>query len=504
METLSQPGLYRSFFKRLTLFTVFLMTFPFTFLRAQPASDTLVVTLSECIRMGQQNGPLASMARDAYSNKKHTYQSFAAGFLPQLSLRGDAPQFVRSINSITQPDGTNTYLLQRQAQSSLSLSLAQRIPWTGTDISINSGLNRLDNFETRSSFYRSTPLSFSLHQSLFSINATAWSAELEDLNYSSSHRQFIEAMEDVSINMTDKFFGFYLATMNVYNTQLNLVINDTLYQMSKGRFNVGKIAENDLLQNELALLNAKTQYENALIESERALQDLRFALGITEPRPLRVQPQEPAGLIDIRPAEALEYARRNRSDVVNFEIQKLNAARNVRQAQSSNSLSVDVYANIGLNQKADALNDAYLNLLDQQQFSLQLQIPFFGFGSGSHAVEAAEAERSRIETSVEVQQFSLEQEVLYQVKRFQQLQTQVGLSAKADTVAQRRFDVSRERYIIGKIDVPNLFLAQAEKDNAYRARIQTLWNYWSTYYRLRRLTLYDFETRRPLVQDESE
>jgi len=46
-------------------------------------------------------------------------------------------------------------------------------------------------------------------------------------------------------------------------------------------------------------------------------------------------------------------------------------------------------------------------------------------------------------------------------------------------MAQRRFDVSKDRYLIGKIDVTNLFLAQNEKDSARRSRIQTLWDFWA-------------------------
>ncbi len=66
-------------------------------------------------------------------------------------------------------------------------------------------------------------------------------------------------------------------------------------------------------------------------------------------------------------------------------------------------------------------------------------------------------------------------------------------------MAQRRFEVSKDRYLIGKIDVTNLFLAQNEKDAARRSRVQTLWDFWSGYYRLRRLTLFDFVSGRSLV-----
>jgi outer membrane protein TolC len=465
-------------------------------------TDTVTLTLNDCIRMGQENGPLAAMARAAYNGKEHRYHSFTARFYPQLSLSADAPQFIRTISPITQPDGTSSFLSQRQAQSSLSLALVQQIPWTGTEISVYSGLNRLDNLETNALFYRSTPLSVSLRQPLFSINTLAWNYELEDLNYQSSHREFVEQMEESAIDITNKFFAYYLALMNVSNAQLNLTVNDTLFQVSKGRFNVGKIAENDLLQSELAALNARTQYENAVIEYDRALQNLRYAVGLSSQSPVVVVPDESIYMFAVDPAAALDRARENRSDMVNYRVQQLNAERSVRQAESNNSISMSISANVGLNQKANAVKDAYADLLDQQQFSVQLQVPLFGWGTGSHAIEAAEAELSRVETNVLSQRFSLEQEVKYQVQRFKQLQQQVLLSAKADTVAQRRFDVARERFVIGKIDVTNLFLAQSEKDNAYRTRIQTLWDYWATYYRLRRLTLYDFAMERPLLVKE--
>jgi len=63
--------------------------------------------------------------------------------------------------------------------------------------------------------------------------------------------------------------------------------------------------------------------------------------------------------------------------------------------------------------------------------------------------------------------------------------------------------VAKERYVIGKIDVPILFIAQSEKDNARRADVQTLWDYWSTYFRVRRLTLYDFEAGTSLLGDQA-
>ena len=51
--------------------------------------------------------------------------------------------------------------------------------------------------------------------------------------------------------------------------------------------------------------------------------------------------------------------------------------------------------------------------------------------------------------------------------------------------------MARNRYSVGNISITDLFNAQREKDSARRSYIQTLRQFWTSYHRLRRLTLYD-------------
>ena len=64
-----------------------------------------------------------------------------------------------------------------------------------------------------------------------------------------------------------------------------------------------------------------------------------------------------------------------------------------------------------------------------------------------------------------------------------------------------RFDVAKNRYAIGRIDTGDLYIAQSEKDAALLSYVEALRNFWLAYYRLRRLTLCDFEAAWPLAQD---
>jgi outer membrane protein TolC len=65
-------------------------------------------------------------------------------------------------------------------------------------------------------------------------------------------------------------------------------------------------------------------------------------------------------------------------------------------------------------------------------------------------------------------------------------------------VADKRFEVAYNRYVIGRITIDNLYLAQNEKDQALTQFVQALRGYWRAYYELRRATLYDFEAGRPI------
>jgi outer membrane protein TolC len=83
-------------------------------------------------------------------------------------------------------------------------------------------------------------------------------------------------------------------------------------------------------------------------------------------------------------------------------------------------------------------------------------------------------------------------EVFNQVMQLRQLQASLEISAKADTIAQRRYEMAKNRYLIGKITITDLTIAQQEKDEALINYLQTLQQYWVSWYSLRKATLFDF------------
>ena len=75
------------------------------------------------------------------------------------------------------------------------------------------------------------------------------------------------------------------------------------------------------------------------------------------------------------------------------------------------------------------------------------------------------------------------------------------IAAQSDTVAQRMYEVSKARYVIGSSTVLELQNADTSKDSNRRAYIQAIQTYWNYFYQVRKLALYDFINRKPIEVD---
>ena len=80
----------------------------------------------------------------------------------------------------------------------------------------------------------------------------------------------------------------------------------------------------------------------------------------------------------------------------------------------------------------------------------------------------------------------------------------IEAAAVSDTLALESYELTMARFRTGKVNVLQLTSSQTAKDRARVQYIQTLAEYWISYYTLRRLTLYDFEKGRKLEFKEEE
>lgn len=455
------------------------------------AQDSL--TLRDAIRMAQDRGLAGNAARNARAAAHWRQRAFSARRLPQLSLTGNLPEYNRAIIPVLQPGGETQFRTQSQTTSSLQLQLVQVVPFTGGRVFASSGLTRIDqNGSGLGRLWQSTPFQIGIQQDLFRPNALAWDGREQSLDDEIAERQYLEAREDVAIATATAFFDLYAARLTLENASSNVAVNDTLYTLSQGRYQVGKIGENDLLQSELALLRARTSLDGARLEYSRAMAALSLLLKVPADSDFAIAAPVDVPVMTVDTAVAVAEALRNRSQMANFDLQKLQADRRVDEARLSSGFGATITAMAGFNQTAPFLNDAYQSLLDQQALTVNVSMPIVQWGARHAEVEAARAEKRRVENTTDQSRQQAAQEAHFAALEFTQAARILEISAKADTVGSKRFEVAKNRYVIGKIGISDLYIAQSEKDSALESYVQALRAYWLSYYRLRRLTLYDF------------
>lgn len=467
---------------------------------AQAQGQQRVLTLQESISLAQTSGPSADIARLQYSQSSWNFRSFRGTYLPSMTFSGNVPNLQRSIQPVTQNDGSVIYRPQNTTLGSATVSINQPIPKTGGQFFVSSGVSRLTNTfeEIDVTQWNTTPLLLGISQPIFQFNNLKWNRRIEPMRFQLAQRTFIEDLEGVAVDITGRFFDVYLAQMNLEMATANVAVNDTIFQLAQGRYEIGTIAENELLETELALLNAQSDQANTQIEFQEVLQDLIIALGLPYDTELVIVPPSSLPAMQIDPHEAVSQAQQNRPVFLNLEIQSVEAERDLVQAKRASNFSANVTASFGLNQSALNISDAYSNPLNQQQFNVNFQVPLYHGGRGKADIESALAAQQRAQQDAELQRKELEQDVYFEVLQLLQLQQQVAIAAKADTVASRRFEVAKNRYLIGRISITDLFNAQREKDQSRRSYIQTMRQFWNSYYNVRRLTLYDFGEGHPL------
>ncbi|RYF98660.1 MAG: TolC family protein [Chitinophagaceae bacterium] len=137
---------------------------------------------------------------------------------------------------------------------------------------------------------------------------------------------------------------------------------------------------------------------------------------------------------------------------------------------------------------------AYRSPQEQQVLQLEFTIPILDWGRSKSRTKTAEANLRLAEYTVEQDRQNFTQEIITQVTLYDMMKEQVELTAKADSIASEKYNIARERYVLGNLSITDLSIAFQEKDQGKRDYVAALRDFWGAFYQLRFLSLYDFET----------
>src|SRR5262245_22746836 len=411
------------------------------------------MSLDHVVVVAKADSRAAAQARDRFRSNLWQFRVQRASFLPTLSLVGTAPDLTRSISKLSLPDGSEAFVRQSFNSSGLRLSIGKTIGTTGGGVTLETSLERLDLLDgTGRPTYLSTPVSVGLRQPLFAFNPYRWQDRIEPLRLTEAEREYGEELENIAINAAQDFFDVVAALDQLETARENTASTDTLLAATRARRQAGTTSEDELLQSELASLNARLELQRAEQELRARAFSLRSYLGLrdTDDVQPRISFDVPEVMADV--PTALAQARANRAVVVAQQRRKLEAERDLAEARSQPGRSVDLFVSVGLNQSTNDLGSLYDMGQEHERATLGVQVPILDWGRAHARSRLAESNAEVTMLSVEQADLDLEQDVTRAVLEFNVQSERIRIAAKADDVAGRRYTAAEQRYLSGQGD----------------------------------------------------
>lgn len=460
------------------------------------AQRTVHLNLERTIELANDSSLTAFRNRNMYLSGYWEYRSYKANRLPSLTLNLMPAQYYRYI---TQRYDSNkdmdVYREQQMFSAGGGLSVQQNLDLTGGTFYIESDLEYMRNFgDTKSTQFSSVPFRIGYQQSLLGFNAFRWDRKIEPLKFEKVKKEFIYNSEQVSEEAVRYFFALAMAQVDYRMAKDQVESADTLYNIGRQRHKIAAISQADLLTLELDKVNAYNSLENAQISLKRAMFSLASFLNMDKDTHIEIDvPSRPRNLV-IPIEDALVKAKENNPSYLEQQQAVLEAERNVNRTKVESRFNASLNASVGFNQVAENFRDAYRKPLQQDLVSVSVSIPLIDWGVRKGKYNMAKNNLNMAEIAARQEEISLEEEVTMTVGDFNIQQRLINSAEEALDLAVMAYEQTRQRFIIGKADVNSLAMALNRQQEAQKNYILALQNYWMNYFKIRRLTLFDFES----------
>ena len=460
------------------------------------AQTVLKLDLEKTITMANDSSLSAFRFQNMYLSGYWEYRSYKAARLPSLKLNMTPAQYYRNITRrYDSGQDIDVYREQQMFSAGAGLNIAQNFDLLGGTFYVDTQLDYMRNFgDSKSSQFSTVPFRIGYQQNLLGFNPFRWDRKIEPLKFEKIKKQYLYNAESVSEEAVNYFFSLAMAQAEYRLAQDNVATTDTLYAIGEQRQKIASISQADLLTLKLDRVNARNTLKNAEISRKRAMSALATFLNMDRNSYIEVDLPARPRHIDIPADRAIALAHENNPKYVEQRQNVLEAEREVDRTKKEARFNASFNASMGFNQVADNISAAYRNMLQQDLVSFTVSIPLVDWGVRKGKYNMAKNNLNVVKIAARQEEISLEEDVMMTVSDFSVQQDMIASAEEALDLADLAYDQTRRRFIIGKADINSLTLALNRQQEARKNYIQALQNYWLNYYKIRKLTLHDFES----------
>jgi hypothetical protein len=421
------------------------------------------------------------------------YRNFKTRFRPQLVLSGDVPNYSHTTSPITQPDGSIEFKQVSNLAASARLAVSQSIPQLGTYVWAGTTVYGIRNLKNDQNSFSGAPFSIGFQQPLFAYNWMKWYRKTEPMVYDESQKRFVEEIEEIALNSTYRYFNYLSVQTNFNLAENNLKNSRDNMRISETKKKLGQISDNDHSRIQLSVLNAQKALNQARMDLKNADYELKKYIGLEQMRAIKLTIPLNITLFEIDPQLALAKAKENRRETTYYKRRLIDADRRLAEAKSKTGVNATLRGSFGLSNSADNFMGIYDQPEKDRMLRVSVSVPILDWGRSASTVKLAESEREITIYDVNKDIEDFDRRVIVQVEQFSLLKDQLKTASEADKVAGNGYLIALRKFQNGELSITDLNIALQEREKAKRDYIRSIKNYWVAYFRLRELTLYDFE-----------
>lgn len=464
------------------------------------------LTLEESIEIAKNKSYSMLMLAEDLNIAEYNLKSATSRLKTHIDMTLGTPQYTETIESWKDTTGITFYYPIKELGYSTVLTINQPLPTDGNIFIqnvVSSGENLNSNF--RSSRIRSRIGFTQPIHSFYAYNSIRSSLKRAELDYERSSKQYQREELNLVYQVSSAYYNLLSLQRSTEIAHLDLERQMEAHEISQNKYAAGLIREVDALQMEVDLAEAQNNHDIAILNEVSAKNSFKELLGLDLQDSIMVDSELTYDIILVDPVLAVEMALKNRLEVreqeIQIELQKLT----IKQQRANGMIrgSIDAYfERAGVDQQEGvgllaSIKNSYNNLLDRNAsygIGLTITIPILDWGENRALVRAAESRlkqynyrKEEVEREIETEVKNLIASINSNLKRLQVLEKNVS-------VAEKSFDITRQRFSDGDIDSQGLALERNRLNNAYTSHLRAYINYQLSLADLMRKTFYNFAT----------
>lgn len=468
-------------------------------------SETYNLDLAKSIEIAKEKSYSMKYLVQDFKIAEYNLKSATSRFKTHINMNFTAPEYTETIRTFEDSTGITFYPI-KQLQYQTNLTINQPLPTDG-NVYVKTGLANYDDFFSN---YRSSYLStrFGFTQpidALYGYNSIKSSLKQAQLAYERSSKQLKREELNLVYDISNSFYNLLSVQKSEEIARLDLDRQKEAFTMAKNKYEAGLIREVDALQMEVDLAEAQNNFDMAVVNENAAMNAFKHSIGIELTDVVNLNSKFDYEIVIVDPEKAVQLAKANRLEVREQEIQIELTKMSVKQQKAQGMIRGNLnayYEKVGVSQNdintniQTSIQRSYQNFLERPQnfgVGFTISVPILDWGENRALVRAAEARLQQNVLRKEEVQRTIEREVRNLVDDLNSSLRRLQLLEKNVKVAEKSFDITRQRFSDGDIDSQALALERTRLNNAYNSHLRAYINYQLKLADIMRKTFYDFQ-----------